>query len=74
MIVSENVIRKFAAKLKENIRELVSQLLKKIFILPCSLMKSAGILKKTRSQYFSKLVFKGGTLLNKSPFKLSSHK
>ena len=65
-MVSENIIRKFVAQIKEKHKEISEPTIEKDFYLTLFLNEISKNIKENKKSLFSKLVFKGGTLLTRA--------
>lgn len=66
MMVSENIIRKFVASIKEKHRGISEPTIEKDFYLTLFLNEISKTIEDNNNSLFSKLVFKGGTLLTRA--------
>jgi len=66
MMVSENIIRKFVAQIKEKHKEISEPTIEKDFYLTLLLNEISKNIEENKECLFSKLVFKGGTLLTRA--------
>ncbi len=64
-MVSENIIRKFVAQIKEKHKEISESTIEKDFYLTLLLNEISKNIEEKKDSLFSKLVFKGGTLLTR---------
>ncbi len=64
-MVSENIIRKYAAQIKEKHSEISESTIEKDFYLTLLLNEISKNIEENKDSLFSKLVFKGGTLLTR---------
>ncbi len=64
-MISEEIIRKFAAKLKEKHKEISEPTIEKDFYLTLIINDISKNIEENKESLFSKLVFKGGTLLTR---------
>jgi predicted nucleotidyltransferase component of viral defense system len=65
-MVFEDIIRKFAAKIKEKHREISEPTIEKDFYLTMIINEISQSIEENKESVFSKLVFKGGTLLTRA--------
>lgn len=65
-MVSENIIRKFVAQIKEKHKEISEPTIEKDFYLTLILNEISREIDENKNSLFSKLVFKGGTLLTRA--------
>lgn len=65
MMVSEKIIRKFIAQIKEKHKEISESTIEKDFYLTLLLNEISRNIEENKDSLFSKLVFKGGTLLTR---------
>jgi len=65
-MVSEDIIRKFAAKIKEKHKEISEPTIEKDFYLTLIINEISKNIEENKNSVFSKLVFKGGTLLTRA--------
>ncbi|HUS49237.1 MAG TPA: nucleotidyl transferase AbiEii/AbiGii toxin family protein [Candidatus Paceibacterota bacterium] len=66
MMVSEDIIRKFVAQIKEKHKEISEPTIEKDFYLTLLLNEISKNIEENKESLFSKLVFKGGTLLTRT--------
>ncbi len=65
-MVSENIIRKFVARIKEKYDAISESTIEKDFYLTLLLNEISNNIEENKESLFSKLVFKGGTLLTRA--------
>lgn len=65
-MVSENIVRKFVARIKEKHKEVSEPTIEKDFYLTLFLNEISKNIEENKESLFSKLVFKGGTLLTRA--------
>ena len=65
-MVSENIIRKFVAQIKEKHKEISESTIEKDFYLTLLLNEISSNIEENKESLLSKLVFKGGTLLTRA--------
>ena len=65
-MVSENIVRKFVAQIKEKHKEVSEPTIEKDFYLTLFLNEISKNIEENKESLFSKLVFKGGTLLTRA--------
>lgn len=67
-MVSENIIKKFVAQIKEKHKEISEPTIEKDFYLTLLLNEISKNIEENKESLFSKLIFKGGTLLTRAHF------